>query len=271
MVRTGLRLSEQAALSLFEVATDGAATGYQRFWLPPALAKGGSARWVYIPASVRSELAVYAEVDRAEVIAEARAEGRYWRVDRQLVVEDPSKPVVLERGSGGSRHRVKVSLLDIDDRRRLFIDGPDGLEPAAFWLTEYGMPVTRSTWKGLFAEANARCQAKGVGISAHAHLLRHTFAVITLEQLQRGHIAALAQLDPEQRGHYTRVFGDPLDWVRRRLGHRSVTTTEIYLHALAELEMETRMALVPDGWDDPRDMAVATYAGDIACPQGSLL
>jgi hypothetical protein len=22
---------------------------------------------------------------------------------------------------------------------------------------------------------------------------------------------------------------------------------------LAELEMETRMALVPDGWDDPRD------------------
>ncbi len=271
MVRTGLRLSEQAALSLFEVATDGAATGYQRFWLPPALAKGGSARWVYIPASVRSELAVYAEVDRAEVIAEARAKGRYRRVDRQLVVEDPSKPVVLERGCGGSRHRVKVSRLDIDDRRRLFIDGPDGLEPAAFWLTEYGMPVTRSTWKGLFAEANARCQAKGVGIWAHAHLLRHTFAVITLEQLQRGHIAALAQLDPEQRGHYTRVFGDPLDWVRRRLGHRSVTTTEIYLHALAELEMETRMALVPDGWDDPRDMAVATYAGDIACPQGSLL
>ena len=56
---------------------------------------------------------------------------------------------------------------------------------------------------------------------------------------------------PRQREHYTQIFGDPLDWVRRRLGHASVVTTQIYLHALAELEMQTRMALVPDGWDDP--------------------
>lgn len=72
-----------------------------------------------------------------------------------------------------------------------------------------------------------------------------------MEQLQRGHIASLSELTSEQRGHYTRIFGDPLDWVRRRLGHRSVVTTQIYLHALAELEMHTRMALVPDEWDDP--------------------
>jgi integrase len=91
-------------------------------------------------------------------------------------------------------------------------------------------------------------------------MLRHTFAVVTLEQLQRGHIAALAELVPQQREHYTRIFGDPLDWVRRRLGHRSVVTTQIYLHALAELEMHTRMALVPDGWDDPR-AAVAAASG----------
>jgi integrase len=70
--------------------------------------------------------------------------------------------------------------------------------------------------------------------------------VVTLEQLQRGHIAALASMSADQRGQYTRIFGDPLDWVRRRLGHRSVLTTTVYLHALAELEMETRVALVPD-------------------------
>jgi len=75
--------------------------------------------------------------------------------------------------------------------------------------------------------------------------------VVTLEQLQRGHIAALGELNAEQRGHYVRVFGDPLDWVRRCLGHRSITTTLIYLHALQELEMHTRMALVPDSWQDP--------------------
>jgi integrase len=82
-------------------------------------------------------------------------------------------------------------------------------------------------------------------------MLRHTFAVVTLEQLQRGHIEALRKATAEERGHYTRVFGDPLDWVRQRLGHRSVVTTQIYLHALRELESETRQALVPDDWDDP--------------------
>jgi integrase len=151
---------------------------------------------------------------------------------------------------------VKVAALPPQDRRRLFVDGPDGLEPAAFWLSEAGDPVTVSTWKSIFRAANTRCAGRGVDVRAHPHMLRHTFAVITLEQLQRGHIAALAELSEEQRGHYTRIFGDPLDWVRRQLGHRSVVTTQIYLHALQELEMTTRMSLVPDGWDDPRDTAL---------------
>lgn len=82
-------------------------------------------------------------------------------------------------------------------------------------------------------------------------MLRHSFAVITLERFQRGQIEALAELSAEQRGHYTRVFGDPLDWVRRRLGHRSAQTTLVYLHALEELEMETRLALVPETGKTP--------------------
>src|SRR5699024_10895708 len=87
----------------------------------------------------------------------------------------------------------------------------------------------------------------------HAHMLRHTFAVLTLEQLQRGHIAALAQLTPAQRGQYTRVFGAPLDWVRRRLGHRSVTPPQIDLQALETLNTEPRMIHTADAWVDPRD------------------
>ena len=80
---------------------------------------------------------------------------------------------------------------------------------------------------------------------------RHSFAVITLEQLQRGHLADLAAMTPAQRGHYQKIFGDPLDWIRRRLGHSSIESTMIYLHALQELEMRTRMELVPDDWDAP--------------------
>jgi hypothetical protein len=63
-----------------------------------------------------------------------------------------------------------------------------------FWLGEDGWPLAVPTWKSMFAAANARCADQGAGVSCHAHTLRHTFAVVTLEQLQRGHIAALAEL-----------------------------------------------------------------------------
>jgi site-specific recombinase XerD len=266
MVRTGMRLSGQAALSLFEVPLGRGLGGYQRFWLPPAIAKGGSARWIYVPASVIADLLSYAEIDRADVVEQARTEGHYQRLRRPLVVEDPARPVVVQRQPGGAVHRIRVAQLDIEERRRLLIDGPNGLEPAVFWLSESGMPVAVPTWKDLFREANLRCRAQGVNLSAHAHLLRHTFAVVTLEQLQRGHIAALAELSAEQRGHYTRIFGDPLDWVRRRLGHRSVVTTQVYLHALAELEMLTRMVLVPERWEDPRDTPLEEIGDDTQPP-----
>ena len=261
MVRTGLRLAEQTALTIFEVPLDRSIAGYVKFWLPPAIAKGGSARWVYVPASVVADLAAYTEIDRRDVIAAAQAAGRYGRTGRTVLVADSERPVAREYGAGQGAP-VKISQLSAGERRRLFVEGPGGLEPAAFWLSEDGQPVSVSTWKNMFAKANARCARHGARLQAHAHLLRHTFAVLTLEQLQRGHIANLAELNPEQRGHYTRVFGDPLDWVRRRLGHASITTTQIYLHTLEELEMETRMALVPDDWEDPRDTPPGELADD---------
>ncbi len=252
MVRTGLRISEQSALTVLEIPhIDTNRTGYQRFWLPGAIAKGRSARWVYVPASLVRDLATYSAYDRADVIAAAQEKQRYERIRHPLVVEDPEQPIATHITGATLKRTVKVSELNWSERQQLLVARPGGLEPASFWLGEHGMPLSVAAWKKMFAEANTRCQRAGVPLAAHAHMLRHTFAVITLDQLQRGHIAALGAMEPEQRGHYTRIFGDPLDWVRRRLGHRSVVTTQIYLHALAELEMETRMSLVPDDWEIP--------------------
>lgn len=259
MVRTGLRLSEQAGLSVFEIPKDRGG-GYQRFWLPASIAKGGSARWVYVPSSVVSDLATYSAVDRRAVIDDAR--DRYRRASGALVVEDPSRPVARWIGAAGLIRRVKVAELNEAERRSLLVDGPQGLEPAQFWLGEHGGPLSKALWSKVFSNANDRCGIEGVELSAHPHLLRHTFAVVTLEQLQRGHIASLSDMTSEQRGHYTRIFGDPLDWVRRRLGHTSVVTTQTYLHALAELEMHTRMELVPDEWDDPASIPAEVLADD---------
>jgi hypothetical protein len=51
----------------------------------------------------------------------------------------------------------------------------------------------------------------GLRLSCHAHVLRHSFAVITLEQLWRGHIQELAAMTPMQRETYQMIFGDPLN------------------------------------------------------------
>lgn len=261
-VRTGLRLEEQASRLTLEVPTGPGPAGYSRFWLPGVIAKRNSARWVYEPASVRRDLTAYAAEDRRLVIEEAREAGRYREIRRPIVIADPRTPHMAQYTSGINRgEKIDVRLLDPGERRRLLIDTEEGLEPAMFWLGESGMPLALSTWKDMFTDANRRCEEQGLDLYAHAHLLRHTFAVITLEQLQRGHIVALGNMNPAQRLHYQRIFGDPMDWVRKRLGHASQLSTLIYLHALQELEMETRMALVPDAWEDPRDTPV-TVLGD---------
>ncbi|GGN29691.1 hypothetical protein GCM10011609_86900 [Lentzea pudingi] len=147
MVRTGMRLAEQTALTRFEVPVDRANGGYQRFWLPEVIAKGCSARWVYVPVSVIADLVAYLEIDRAEVVEVARKAGRYARVRRPLVVEDPARPVATWVTAAGVRRRVKVAQLDAVERRSLLVDGPDGLEPAMFWLGEHGWPLTPARWK----------------------------------------------------------------------------------------------------------------------------
>lgn len=66
MVRTGMRIFEQSAVTGVELpAGPGTAAGFPRFWLPEAIAKGRSARWVNVPGSVVRDLTDHRNVDRA--------------------------------------------------------------------------------------------------------------------------------------------------------------------------------------------------------------
>jgi len=192
MVRTGLRLTEQASLAALEVPQRGGGQAYHRFWLPAAIAKGGSARWAYVPDGIARKVGEYIATDRADVIEQARARGAYDRIASPLVIEDPGvrHPRVTVRGQAGSTAQVPVGQLEPHERARLLVRTAGGLEPAALWLGEHGMPITVSGWKQVFATANGRCERAGVEVRCHPHLLRHSFAVVTLEQLQRGHLAA---------------------------------------------------------------------------------
>ena len=80
--------------------------------------------------------------------------------------------------------------------------------PVPLFLTMNGRPFrTRSVWK-LYGDAEQKC-----GIHVNPHLLRHTYATHAL--------AALS---------HSKNVGNALLYVRDRLGHASVKTTEIYLH-----------------------------------------
>ncbi|WP_144024074.1 tyrosine-type recombinase/integrase [Amycolatopsis keratiniphila] len=273
MVRIGLRLEEQSSLTIYELPDRDGFHGYYRSWLPASIAKLGSARNIYFPDSVLRDLWTYVEVDRAEAVARARAAGHYDRLADALIVDHPTRTAVRL-----DARWIGVDRLDPEQRSRLLRHTAEGLEPAALWLGRDGLPLTLHAWKSVFRAASDRCARSGLMIYCHPHMLRHSFAVTTLEHLQRGHLSVLDSMNPEQRRHYHMVFGDPLDWVRRRLGHRSVETTQIYLHTLAELEMETRMALVGDAWEDPRllrapDLALETEdtQNELAVASGSEL
>jgi len=229
------------------------------------IAKRGSGRVIYIPRSVLRAVGDYLAFECAEAVERARAQGRYEALAEPLIVEDPTRPRVRLVQRDGRVRWVGVDRLGHRERARLLLRTPDGLEPAALWLDGQGMPIGVDAWKKMFATANQRCARAGVNLRCHPHALRHTFAVVTLEQLQRGHVRDLEQKNREQRHSYQMIFGDPLRWVSLRLGHARIETTLVYLHTLAELEYETKLALVPPGdeWE-PLELGPDDLAAELA-------
>ncbi|MCX4744945.1 site-specific integrase [Kitasatospora sp. NBC_01287] len=150
LIRTGLRLSEQTSLSLFELPEPVPGTLNFRTWLPEAIAKGGSARRIYFPVSSLKDVWDYVETDRAEAVEVAREKGLYERIRKPLIVSDPCKPVVVIDGE-----RLPIGQLDHRERRRVLIETPQGLEPAALWLNRHGLPSHPSGWQEMFKTANS--------------------------------------------------------------------------------------------------------------------
>lgn len=67
---------------------------------------------------------------------------------------------------------------------------------------------------------------KNAGIKVHTHMLRHTYATLTLLSLQRDPLCGV----------------DPLVFLQRQLGHTSLNTTMMYLHLVNELADDAVLA-----------------------------
>lgn len=94
-------------------------------------------------------------------------------------------------------------------------------DSGALILNESGNPYTRT---GVVAVMKSI--ERQVGFHVRAHMLRHTFGTYTLRTLRSS----------------ATFSGEPLLYVRDRMGHSDVQTTAIYLHLINQLEAQLVLA-----------------------------
>ena len=93
-----------------------------------------------------------------------------------------------------------------------------GTDPKALFVTAKGNPWSIRT------SLNNQLNRLKLSFACHPHILRHTYATHTLKSLM---------------SRKSTTF-NPLIYVRDRLGHSSITTTEKYLHFLDDIEDDLR-------------------------------
>lgn len=96
-----------------------------------------------------------------------------------------------------------------------------GMQPSALILTEHGSGFSKSAVVDVM-----KAVEKQVGFPVRAHRLRHTYGTYTLAALRKS---------PE-------FAGEPLLYVRDRMGHTDVQTTALYLHVINQLDAQIVIA-----------------------------
>lgn len=147
---------------------------------------------------------------------------------------DPDKRADL-RGRKSIRIHLHPADMDLKYDQQRKIDMPVALMRDLYWwhvlkrpklakrsgtasnavlLATTGQPFSKDAMNKIFQRLSMR-----VGFRVHPHILRHSYATWTLHALE--HLG---------------FKGDGLMYVRDRLGHSSVVTTQIYLHLLRDME-----------------------------------
>ncbi len=127
------------------------------------------------------------------------------------------------KGSKARAIDVPVTLMEdmywwsVRERPKRVRSAAEGSGPSSLFVTEGGASFSESALIDVF-----RRLSKKAGYRVRPHLLRHTYATHTLQFLR-----------------LINWKGEPLLYLKRRLGHSSLNTTMKYLHLLDELDAET--------------------------------
>ncbi|MFF4305498.1 integrase [Streptomyces sp. NPDC001601] len=275
LLSSGLRRQEGGGLLLFELPTQRLRRGrYLHGRIAGSLTRSKSSRTYYASVDSVGQVEAYVESERAWVVQRAQAAGRYDRLPMMRLVTKVThglKPKVEWVDRNGVVGSHELSRLDWRERQWLFLEGPEGPEPAWLWLTEQGLPMAPDRWNGVFRMANLRCEevlltegeqkvqrqfrlAEVQGKSPYAtpHSGRHSFALymlILLNELFEKHYG----LTKKDRRDFALLFGDPWWLVKVLLGHKDVETTKRhYLAPVAHLQLESILAMA-DTDDDKNE------------------
>ncbi|MEW2620863.1 integrase [Streptomyces sp. NPDC048106] len=237
---TGLRLTEWASVLMLELPAEEHGRSYATSRLAAACAKGGRGRRFWMPRTVLADALGYSEGERAAAVRRAQRHGRYERLRQILVLHRVLGSRRLELADGsGTLTRVSLDALTPQVRRRIFLETPSGLAPAALWLNEDGMPRAPRGWQHTFDTANERVARAGLhGVAATAHMLRHSMALRWFSVGRLLYERRFAHLDGEELRDFRAQFGDAWHLVQTLLGHADVSTTiDVYLEPFRDLDV----------------------------------
>lgn len=244
LARSGLRIQEACSLLLGELPAPESDRRWYPLTLVSAVTKGTKTRTVELRAGVLRKIGHYTTGGRAGAIARASSRGRYEGGDFIRATSSGPKGVRLQLAGRLTPWRK----LDPTLRERLLLPVQGGIEPASLWLTERGAPASTATFRELFLRANERCSRWGLGLpEVHPHMLRHTYAVHTLQRLIRNQLVAIAPGRPDGPDRLRNPYAfseNALLRLARLLGHSSVTSTFDYLHCLNDAQ-----ALIDDAFE----------------------
>jgi integrase len=266
LLSSALRRQEGGSLLVFELPTQRLRHGrYCHGRVAGAVTRSKNSRVFYASVDAVGQVEAYIQSERAWAVERAQAAGRYERLPGMRLVSRVTsglKPKVEWVDQNGVPGRRELRWLNWRERQLLFLEGPQGPEPAYLWLTEQGLPMPPERWNGVFRAANQRCEealltakerkvtrdlrlAEVQGKSPYAtpHSARHSAALyllIVLNQLLESRYG----LSKAERRDFALLFGDPWWLVKTILGHADVETTKRhYLSPVAHLQLESILAM----------------------------
>ncbi|MGW0770275.1 site-specific integrase [Streptomyces sp. NPDC002676] len=272
LLSSALRRQEGGSLLTFELPTQRLRHGrYCHGRIAGAVTRSKNSRVFYVSVDAVGQVEAYIQSERAWAIARAQAKGRYERLPQIRLITRVTgglKPKVEWVDRNGVVGERELSRLGWMERQSLFLEGPEGPEPAYLWLTEQGMPMPPGRWNGVFRTANQRCEKvlltdkerkvtrdlrlaamRAKSPYATPHSTRHSAALyllIVLNQL----VETRYGLTKAERRDFALLFGDPWWLVKTILGHSDVETTKRhYLSPVAHLQLESILAMA-DTTDD---------------------